>query len=74
MTVEVGVVMALDTLVDPDCARPADLTGYGPIPAGLARDLRGCQMVCVNTSMEVSTDDDGWHGIEQGGAGGAGAG
>ncbi len=23
-----------------------------------------CQMVCVNTSMEVSSDDDGCYGIE----------
>jgi len=34
---------------------------------------RRCQMVCVNTSMEVSSDDDGCYGIEQGCAGGAGA-
>ena len=58
--------------------------GTGTYGAGLTRHLveaqvrvvevdRRCQMVCVNTSMEVSSDDDGCYGIEQGCAGGAGA-
>jgi len=39
VTVEVGLVMPLESLVDPDSGPPVELTGYGPIPAGLARDL-----------------------------------
>ena len=36
---EVGIVMPLGSLLDPDDPTPADIPGYGPIPAGLAREL-----------------------------------
>jgi hypothetical protein len=39
VNVEVGIVMPLDALLDPDSARTAELTGYGSPPAGIARDL-----------------------------------
>ena len=38
--VEIGVVVSLDTLLRLD-ENPAELTGYGPIPAQVARDLAG---------------------------------
>ena len=36
---EVGIVMPLGSLLDPDDPTPADIPGYGPIPTGLAREL-----------------------------------
>jgi hypothetical protein len=39
VNVEVGIVMSLDTLVSPDEGAPADVTGHGPLPAGIARDI-----------------------------------
>jgi len=36
---EVQIVMPLDTLLDVNHPSPADLEGYGPLPADLARDL-----------------------------------
>jgi len=39
--VEVGLVMPIETLVRPRGGRPAQLEGYGPVPAALARDLLG---------------------------------
>lgn len=37
--VEVGIVMPLGALIDPDDPSPADIPGYGPIPADLAREI-----------------------------------
>ena len=37
--VEVGLVMPLDALLDPDAAAAVELVGHGPLPAGIARDL-----------------------------------
>ncbi|WP_300008710.1 DUF222 domain-containing protein [Pseudonocardia sp.] len=36
---EVGIVMPIDSVLDPDTHRTAELTGYGPVPAGIARDI-----------------------------------
>ena len=36
---EVQIVMAIDALLDANNHTPAELNGYGPLPAGLARDL-----------------------------------
>jgi hypothetical protein len=37
--VEVELMMPLDSLLDPNDPRPSELAGYGPIPAGIARDI-----------------------------------
>lgn len=37
--VEIQLVMSDQTLLDPHSPEPAHLTGYGPIPAGIARSL-----------------------------------
>ncbi|NMO92445.1 DUF222 domain-containing protein, partial [Actinomycetospora sp. TBRC 11914] len=37
--VEVGIVLPLDALLDPDSATPGELVGHGPLPAGIVRDL-----------------------------------
>lgn len=37
--VEVQIVMPLDTLLDANDHRPAELDGYGPLPADIARDI-----------------------------------
>jgi hypothetical protein len=39
VNVEVGIVLPLDTLLDPDTDGAAEITGYGPVPAGIARDV-----------------------------------
>ncbi len=39
MNVEVGIVMPLETLLDPDAGGSAEIVGHGPIPAGIAHDL-----------------------------------
>ena len=39
VNVEVQIVMGLDALLDANNQTPAELDGYGPLPAGLARDL-----------------------------------
>jgi hypothetical protein len=36
---EVQIVMGLDALLDANNQTPAELNGYGPLPADLARDL-----------------------------------
>lgn len=36
---EVGIVVPVGALVDPDDTTPAEIPGHGPIPAGLAREL-----------------------------------
>lgn len=36
---EVGILLPIDALHDPETHRTADLTGYGPLPAGIARDI-----------------------------------
>ena len=36
---EVGIVLPLGALIDPDDPTPADIPGYGPIPAALVREL-----------------------------------
>ena len=36
---EVGIVMPLSALLDPDDPTPAEIPGMGPIPAGLAREI-----------------------------------
>ena len=37
VNVEVGIVLPLDALTDPDT--PAELVGHGPLPGGIVRDL-----------------------------------
>jgi len=37
--VELQIVMGLNTLLDANNQTPAELNGYGPLPAELARDL-----------------------------------
>jgi hypothetical protein len=37
--VEVGIVIPLDALLDPDSPATGDLVGHGPVPAGIVRDL-----------------------------------
>jgi hypothetical protein len=37
--VEVGIVLPLDALLDPDSPATGDLVGHGPLPAGIVRDL-----------------------------------
>ena len=39
VNVEVQIVIGLDALLDANNQTPAELDGYGPLPAGLARDL-----------------------------------
>ena len=39
VNIDVGVLVPVETLVDPASARSAELGGYGPIPAQIARDL-----------------------------------
>jgi Domain of unknown function (DUF222) len=36
---EVGILLPIDALLDPATHRTAELTGYGPLPAGIARDI-----------------------------------
>ena len=37
--VEVGIVLPLDALADPDSPATGELVGHGPLPAGIVRDL-----------------------------------
>jgi uncharacterized protein DUF222 len=37
--VEVGIVLPLDALLDPDSPTTGDLVGHGPLPAGIVADL-----------------------------------
>ncbi len=37
--VEVGIIMPLDDLIDPESGGSAEIVGHGPIPAGIAREL-----------------------------------
>ena len=39
VAVEVGIVMSVDALLDPDGGGSAEIVGRGPVPAGIARDL-----------------------------------
>ncbi len=39
VNVEVGIVMPLEALLDPDAGGSAEIVGHGRIPAGIARDL-----------------------------------
>jgi hypothetical protein len=39
VNIEVGIVMPIDALTDPDSNRAADITGYGPVPSGIVRDI-----------------------------------
>ncbi len=39
VALDVSVLIGVDTLLDPGCARPAEIAGFGPIPATLAREL-----------------------------------
>ncbi|HEY5980935.1 MAG TPA: hypothetical protein VIT41_15030 [Microlunatus sp.] len=39
--VEVGIQLPLGALIDPDDPTPAEIPGWGPISAGLARQLLG---------------------------------
>lgn len=39
VNVEVGIVMPIEALLDPESNRSADLTGYGPMPNGIVRDI-----------------------------------
>lgn len=39
VNIEVGILMPLEVVLDPDSRRTADLTGHGPLPAGIARDI-----------------------------------
>ena len=37
--VEVGIVLPLDALLDPESPATGDLVGHGPLPAGIVADL-----------------------------------
>ena len=37
--VEVGIVLPLDALLDPESPATGDLVGHGPLPGGIVRDL-----------------------------------
>ena len=37
--VEVGIVLPLDALLDPESPATGELVGHGPLPAGIVRDL-----------------------------------
>ena len=37
--VEVGIVVPVDLLIDPDSPATGDLVGHGPVPGGIVRDL-----------------------------------
>lgn len=39
VAIEIELMMPLDSLLDPADPTPADLTGYGPVPAQLAREI-----------------------------------
>ena len=39
MNVEVGIVLPLDALLDPESPATGDLVGHGPLPAGIVADL-----------------------------------
>ena len=39
VNVEVGIVLPLDALLDPESAAAGDLVGHGPLPAGIVTDL-----------------------------------
>ena len=39
VNVEVGIVLPADALLDPDAGGAAEVTGHGPIPAGIAHDM-----------------------------------
>ena len=39
VNVEVGIVMPIDALLDPASTSSADITGYGPIPTAIVRDI-----------------------------------
>ena len=39
VNVEVDIVLPVDALVDPDSTATAQIVGYGPVPAGIARDI-----------------------------------
>ena len=39
ISIEIGLVMPIETLTQASGARPAELLGYGPLPAPLAREL-----------------------------------
>ncbi len=41
VNVEVGIVLPAEALLDPEAAGAAEVTGYGPIPAGIAHDVLG---------------------------------
>lgn len=36
---DVSVMIGVDTLLDPECAGSAEISGFGPIPAAVAREL-----------------------------------
>ena len=39
VNVEVGIVLPLDAITDPDSGSPGELVGHGPLPAGIVTDL-----------------------------------
>ncbi|WP_285592229.1 DUF222 domain-containing protein [Actinomycetospora sp. NBRC 106378] len=39
VNVEVGIVLPLDALTDPDSPKTAELVGHGPLPSGIVSDL-----------------------------------
>ncbi|MBP2365995.1 DUF222 domain-containing protein [Pseudonocardia parietis] len=39
VNVEVGIVLPVDALIDPDSTATAQIVGHGPVPAGIARDI-----------------------------------
>jgi hypothetical protein len=39
VNVEVGIVVTVDALLDPERGGTAEVVGHGPVPAGIARDL-----------------------------------
>ena len=39
LNIQLHLLMPLDTLLNPAAGTPAEMAGYGPIPAGIARDI-----------------------------------
>src|SRR6201999_2024101 len=42
VSIEVQVLVPVEALIDPDSPLPAEIPGYGPIPADLLRTSEGC--------------------------------
>ena len=70
VNVEVGIVLPADALIDPDAAGAAEVTGYGPIPAGIAHDLLADteRPAMVAPAVHHPRPADPWSAATRGGA------